>query len=121
MIFDDDIEIFSILKYLVEDNGWQLQCRENCNNLVQEVRNIRPDVILMDNWIPETGGIAATQTLKREDDLKHIPVIYFSANNNIEELAREAGADTFIAKPFDLDELEEMIKKQLNKSKEESK
>ena len=116
MIFDDDVEIFSILNYLVEDNGWELQCRENCNNLLQEVRNINPDLILMDNWIPQTGGIVATQTLKNEDDLKDIPVIYFSANNNIEELAQQAGADTFVAKPFDLDDLEQVIRTYLRRN-----
>lgn len=116
MVFDDDVEIFSILNYIVEDNGWQLQCMENCNNLVQEVRNIKPDLILMDDWIPQTGGVSATQTLKKEEDLKNIPVIYFSANNDIEILARQAGADTYIAKPFDLDDLEALIKNTIQKS-----
>lgn len=118
MVFDDDVEMFSILNYLVEDNGWELQCRENCNDLVKEVRNTNPDLILMDNWIPQTGGIVATQMLKKEDDLKDIPVIYFSANNNIEELSREAGADTYLAKPFDLDDLEEIIRRYLKKAEE---
>lgn len=81
-----------------------------------EVRTIKPDVILMDNWIPQTGGIAATQTIKKEEDLKNIPVIYFSANNDIEVLAREAGADTYIAKPFDLDDLEALIKNTMERS-----
>jgi len=117
MIFDDDTEIFTILDYIVQDNGWQLQCRSNCDNLLEEVRAAKPDLILMDNRIPETGGIAATQTLKKEEDLKHIPVIYFSATNNIEKLAEQAGADSFIAKPFDLDDLEKAIKNYLEQSR----
>jgi two-component system cell cycle response regulator DivK len=70
----------------------------------------------MDNWIPETGGIVATQTLKKHPEFKSIPVIYFSANNDIQSLAKQAGADTYLEKPFDLTELEEIIDQTLKKS-----
>ena len=73
-----------------------------------------PQVILMDNWIPDTGGVIATQSIKQEADLKDIPVIYFSANNDIQSLARQAGADTYLEKPFDLNELEAVIDKVAN-------
>ena len=68
-----------------------------------------PAVILMDNWIPDDGGIIATQTIKKVEKLKDIPVIYFSANSDIELLANHAGAETYLAKPFDLEELERVI------------
>jgi two-component system cell cycle response regulator DivK len=67
----------------------------------------------MDNWIPDTGGIIATQTIKSQTDLKDIPVIYFSANNDIQSLAKQAGADTYLEKPFDLAELELVIEKMI--------
>jgi len=63
----------------------------------------------MDNWIPDDGGIIATQTIKKVEKLKNIPVIYFSANSDIELLANHAGAETYLAKPFDLEELERVI------------
>jgi two-component system cell cycle response regulator DivK len=69
----------------------------------------------MDNWIPDAGGIIATQTLKKNADLKDIPVIYFSANSDIQILADHAGAETYLAKPFDLDELERVINEVLEK------
>lgn len=68
-----------------------------------------PDVILMDNWIPDDGGIVATQKLKSDEVLKEIPVIYFSANSEIELLANKAGAEAYLPKPFDLDDLEQII------------
>src|SRR5690606_4505806 len=114
LIFDDDVELISILEYITNENGWQLFSQTNCDDLLKQTRAVKPDVILMDNWLPGIGGIRATQTLKKEDDLKHIPVIYFSANNNIESLAANAGADTFIAKPFELDELEKVIRQYLS-------
>ncbi len=82
----------------------------DCNNIIEKVNGILPDVILMDNWIPDTGGIVATQALKNDAGLKHIPVVYFSANSDIQLLAAKAGAETYIAKPFDLEDMERIIR-----------
>ena len=79
------------------------------------VSGINPDVILMDNWIPDTGGIIATQLLKADAELKNIPVIYFSANHDIKNLSSEAGADTYLAKPFDIADFESVINSVLEK------
>lgn len=111
LIFDDDIDILSICSYILEEQGWEVHTSTHCNDIVDTVRGILPDVILMDNWIPDSGGVVATQTLKREPDLKGIPVVYFSANNNIQSLATQAGADTYLEKPFDLNELELVIER----------
>ena len=109
LIFDDDLDILSICSYILEEQGWTVHTSPHCNDILNTVRRIRPDVILMDNWIPDTGGVVATQTLKKEEDLRNIPVVYFSANNDIQSLAAQAGADTFLEKPFDLNELELVI------------
>ena len=118
LIFDDDVDILSICTYILEEQGWEVHTSQHCNNIDTTVRSIQPDVILMDNWIPDTGGVIATQTLKSQADLKDIPVIYFSANNDIQSLAKQAGADTFLEKPFDLNELEKVINRMAtNRSK----
>ncbi len=111
LIFDDDVDILSICSYILEDQGWDVHTSPHCNDIVNTVRNVQPNVILMDNWIPDSGGVIATQALKKEQDLKNIPVIYFSANNDIQTLASQAGADTFLEKPFDLNELELVIER----------
>ncbi len=110
LICDDDSDILSICTYILEEQGWEVHTRTHCNNILDVIGEVKPKVILMDNWIPETGGIKATQTIKAVDDYKNIPVIYFSANNDIKSLAEQAGADTYLAKPFDIDELERVIK-----------
>ncbi|KAA8485852.1 two-component system cell cycle response regulator DivK [Arcticibacter tournemirensis] len=111
LIFDDDVDILSICSYILEEQGWDVHTSPHCNNISEFVRGIQPDVILMDNWIPDSGGVIATQTLKSERDLRTIPVIYFSANNDIQSLAAQAGADTYLEKPFDLNELELVIER----------
>jgi len=105
IIFDDDKDILAICTYILEERDWQVHTFSNCDDIEHKVDGIRPHVILMDNWIPDVGGITATQLLKKSDTLKNIPVIYFSANNDIQTLAAQAGADSFLAKPFGIDEL----------------
>jgi len=109
VIFDDDEDILSVCTYVLEEQGWEVHVFTDCNQIVEKVNPIMPDVILMDNWIPDTGGIIATQALKNNDTLKNIPVVYFSANSDIQLLAKQAGAESYIAKPFDLEDMERII------------
>ena len=111
IIFDDDEDILSICSYILEEQGWEVHTFTNCNSIEERVLQFSPDVILMDNWIPDEGGIMATQTLKRNELLKGIPVVYFSANSDIQLLADHAGAESYLAKPFDLEDLERVINK----------
>jgi DNA-binding response OmpR family regulator len=110
IIFDDDEDILSICVYILEEQGWEVYPFTNCNDIVEKVAGIMPAVILMDNWIPDEGGIIATQTLKKDEKVKGIPVIYFSANSDIQLLADHAGAEGYLAKPFDLEELDRVIR-----------
>ncbi|WP_345949221.1 response regulator [Mucilaginibacter sp. PAMB04274] len=77
LIFDDDKDILSICSYILEEKGWVVHTSINCNGIIQKVSFIKPAVILMDNWIPDQGGIVATRQLKSSNEFKHIPVIYF--------------------------------------------
>ena len=114
-IFDDDEDILSICKYVLQDHGWRVNTFTNCNDVIAKVKECAPDVIFMDNWIPPKGGIVATQELKNDEALRNIPVIYFSANSEISKLANNAGAEYFLAKPFDLDDLVATIQTALKK------
>lgn len=109
LICDDDTDILFICSYIFEKQGCEVHTRTHCNNIIETVKDVQPDVILMDNWIPDSGGIVASRTIKADADLQHIPIVYFSANNDIKALAQQAGADAFLAKPFDLEELERVI------------
>lgn len=108
-IFDDNLEILELCTEILKDLGFQVKTSPTTNNVEQQIKDFAPDLIFMDNWLPDITGIEATRLLKANEDLKNIPVIYFSANSNISELADEATADDFIAKPFDLDQFEEIV------------
>jgi CheY-like chemotaxis protein len=109
LIFDDDRHTLSVCTYILEELGWSVFTRNNTNNLISSIDDTTPQVILMDNQIPETGGIAACKLIKAHPEYKNIPIIYFSANKDIKELTIAAGADAYIEKPFDIFEFEKII------------
>ena len=106
---DDDLDILQICTIVLKKKGFDVQTLNNSNQVVDQVRDYHPDVILMDNWIPGPGGIEATRLLKLAPETQDIPVIFFSANSNVTQLAQEARADYFLQKPFDISELEGIV------------
>ncbi len=114
LILDDDMDILQICSIVLKKKGFDVSTLNNSNQVVDRVRNYHPDVILMDNWIPGPGGIEATRELKNTPDLQSIPVIFFSANSNVTQLAKEAQADYFLQKPFDITELEAIVQVAIN-------
>lgn len=118
LILDDDLDILQICTIVLKKKGFDVQTLSNSNQVLEQVKNYQPDVILMDNWIPGPGGIEATRTLKLEPSTQDIPVIFFSANSNVTQLAQEAKADYFLQKPFDISELEGIVQLAVRPAKE---
>ncbi len=114
-IFDDNPDILELCSLILEDAGYEIKTSATSNDIVSQVSAYMPELIFMDNWLPDIGGIAATQELKRNPELKHIPVIYFSANNDVKTLSEKAGADAFLPKPFDIHELEAIVVQHIGK------
>ncbi|WP_442589577.1 response regulator [Pedobacter sp. AW31-3R] len=112
-IFDDNTDILDLCTIILEDAGYEIKTSSTSNNIIDQVTAYTPDIIFMDNWLPDVGGIDATRALKSDEKLKYIPVIYFSANNDVMALADQAGADGYLSKPFDIHELEDIIVKYL--------
>ena len=111
LICDDDLDILDILDYALRDSGWEVIKSYTVDNIIDKIESSQPSVIIMDNWIPDVGGIEATRTIKRHPVFREIPVIYLTANNDIESLAERAGADWALPKPFDLDNLTKLVEK----------
>lgn len=109
LIFDDDPHVMEIISIVLEDLGYTINRSTTSHDVLEKVGRYQPDLILMDNWIPEIGGVAATQLLKGHAGFRSIPVILVSANSEVEELAKKASADGYLSKPFDLDRLEELV------------
>lgn len=109
LIFDDDESITDIIKFIMEEKSWEVLSFNQCNDAVLQIRSYQPAIVMMDNNIPDHGGVYAVKTIKKQIDLGHIPIIYFSAHYDIKALSEEAGADSYLAKPFDLNKFHNLI------------
>jgi CheY-like chemotaxis protein len=113
LVFDDDANILDIFKIVLEASGYLVELSQTSDNIIEKTKSVNPAIIIMDNWIPGIGGLKATQLLKSDPDCKHIPVIYCSANREVRSLSEQANAQAFLAKPFNLEDLENEVAKLL--------
>ena len=111
LIFDDDADILEVCTILLEDNGFEAYTQNNCEDVVQKLDHVLPDIILMDNKIPPNGGVPASKMIRASSQYSKLPIVFFSANQDVARLAMEAGADNYIEKPFDLEKLVGMVRK----------
>jgi DNA-binding response OmpR family regulator len=116
LICDDDIDILEVTKVILQEE-YQVETMTHCNEIFKNFEKYSPDLILMDLWIPDIGGEAVTRLLKSSEKTQKVPVVIFSANNDIENVAKDAGADGFLKKPFDISTLNETIRKHLELQK----
>lgn len=114
MIFEDDPQLLELLRMVLRPRGYVVLHRSDCNDVVDDVKEEMPDLIMMDLRIPDIGGAAATRMLKKEQSTKIIPVIIVSADAQTKEIATLSGADGYIVKPFEVTDLENIIIKHLN-------
>jgi DNA-binding NtrC family response regulator len=102
LIYDDDIEILKVCKVILELQNYDVKILSSCENIINDIATIRPDIILMDLWIPTIGGENAINMMHNNPLTNHIPVILFSANDEIEKISKRVNADGFLKKPFDI-------------------
>jgi two-component system cell cycle response regulator DivK len=78
--------------------------------LMEKVEKLQPDMILMDLLIPPMGGDNSIKLLKNDPMTKHIPILVFSGDEEIEKITAETDADGFIRKPFEISQFEDCIR-----------
>lgn len=110
LVCDDDLTISEVVAIiLVDSNLAEVYTLPDCDNIIEKIDSLNPAIIFMDNKIPPQGGVVATQKIKSHPVYKSIPVIYFTASEDIDQLAEHAGADYILAKPFSITQLEEVV------------
>ena len=110
LIYDDDIEILKVCKVILESQNYRVEVVSTCENILNDIDGMKPDIILMDLWIPEIGGENAIRIMRQNPQTSHIPVILFSANDEIEKISKRINANGFLKKPFDILMLRQTIK-----------
>ena len=111
LIYDDDEEILLLCKAILTKNDFSVAALSICENVLNDIQAFKPDVILMDLWIPVMGGEKAIEIIKNNEATKNIPVLIFSANTDIKQIFKKVNAEGYIEKPFTISKFIETIKR----------
>ena len=109
LVCEDDEGIFEIAQIVLTEAGYEVHSAMSKVGIWDAIRQWKPDVILLDLWMPEVSGAELTRELKQDPLFQKIPIIIVSANRETEKIARQAGANDFIYKPFDINDLEKRV------------
>lgn len=107
LIVDDVVSNVLLLKILLSNEKYQV-VTANCGNMcIEQAKNEKPDLILLDVMMPDISGFDAAQILKKTPETAHIPIIFLTALNNPSDLVHgfQVGASDFLTKPFNKEEL----------------
>lgn len=113
LIVDDDKDILEVVKLLLTHHAYDVQTIFDPEEIVEQIRTFKPDLILLDVNIGKHDGREICKLLKSDTVIKHIPVILFSALPDLGDTYPECEATGFIAKPFDAFKLIETIEEHL--------
>lgn len=101
-IAEDEPYIVESLGFVLSNAGYSITPESNGAAVVPRIREIRPDVVILDLMLPERNGFEVLKELKNDRDLRSIPVLILTAKGQAHDrsTAEQLGADAFITKPF---------------------
>lgn len=116
LIAEDHADTRSLYKYVLELHGYAVAEAEKGEEAIRLVKELHPDLVLMDTNLPEVDGLTATQRLREEVSLRDLPIIFISghAQPEIRAAALAAGGNDYLVKPTSLGELEASVEKHLS-------
>ena len=107
LIVDDVVSNVLLLKILLTKERFQV-CTANCGNMcIEQAKKEKPDLILLDVMMPDISGFDTAVILKKDPETADIPIIFLTALNNPNDLVHgfQVGANDFLTKPFNKEEL----------------
>jgi len=112
---DDEEELLMLMKARLQKEGFRVQLALNGDHIFEKVLDDPPDAILLDIVMDHVSGNDICKQLKADASTRHIPIIMFSGNDDIQDITRECGADDFLSKPFNMPLVRETILRVLTK------
>lgn len=109
MLIDDDETMISLLKTLLEMDGFEVYSTSDWEGIPADVEKSGVDLVLMDCNLPGVEGMEILADMRRMPELASIRII-MTSGMDMEYRAMAAGADAFLLKPFTPDTLYELIK-----------
>jgi CheY-like chemotaxis protein len=106
LVVDDLPDNYVLLQTVLEDEGYQVEVADNGHAALERVIARPPDLILLDVMMPEMSGFEVTRRIRQNPSLPFIPILLVTGYNEPTPAdGFDAGADGFIRKPIDFDEL----------------
>ena len=117
LIIDDDEDISAMLFLLLRSKDYEVAVVNKSEDIFHRIKSFQPDIILLDVFLTGYDGRVICKQLKFHPESKHIPVIMVSGDDEILQTVEKFGADDFIQKPFNSEEVISKINMQLEKRK----
>ena len=118
LIVDDEPDIVEAIKFNLELE--EIACIEayEGEEALSKAKKENPDLIILDIMLPKMNGYKIARLLKFDESYKHIPIIMLTARTQATDikLGEQTGADEYVTKPFDMDDLIFLVMKHLKKS-----
>jgi DNA-binding response OmpR family regulator len=111
LVVEDDPQVARLIALVLQRNGFESQIVSDGQSALERARESRPAMIFADLTIRGMGGEALCSALKSGADTKAIPYIVVSGDRDIAEKARVCGADDYMGKPFEFNDLIRLVNK----------
>jgi len=117
LIVDDEVDLVETVRFPLEMEGYHVLISYNGEDALNQARKENPDLILLDLMLPKLDGYKVCRLLKFDDRYKHIPILMLTAKTQEKDkaLGMETGANEYITKPFEMEDLLKKVKAYLNK------
>ena len=116
LIVDDDKDLLDVVESLLIQKGFDVKTTTNWEDGADAINSFHPQIILLDVFLSGIDGLEICKKVKATPETAHIPIIIFSGYPRVAEtVIYEYGADDFITKPFEVNDLVSKIHAVLNK------
>ncbi|MDD5424608.1 MAG: response regulator [Candidatus Omnitrophica bacterium] len=106
LIVDDEEDLVKVTTFRLKSLGYNVAAGVNGQEALDLIKEKRPDLVLLDLRLPVMDGRDVCKAVKANPELKDIPIVMFTASTEqISVQAKEAGADGFLVKPFEQEQL----------------
>jgi DNA-binding response OmpR family regulator len=116
LIADDEEDLVTTLQFTLEKEGYECLTAYDGKEALDKAKRENPDLIVLDIMMPKMNGYEVSRLLKFDARFKHIPIVMLTARTQEKdkEIGRETGADRYITKPFEMDDLVSTVRNMLN-------
>lgn len=112
LVVDDETDLLDLIEYNLKKEGFQVLKAENGEQGIAVAKENKPDLVLLDIMMPKMDGLEAVEIMRKDDDLKRIPIIFLTARSDekTEVEGLNKGGDDYITKPISTTKLISRIK-----------